>query len=88
VRRDGDKKFKRAIALNPNYAGAHQGYGGFLDMMGRFKEGVLEYDRARELEPMSFAINTAIGTHYYCARQYEQAAKQLTQHWRWTRILR
>jgi len=75
---EAEKEFKRAIALNPNYAAAHHFYGLYLDYMGRFEEGLLEYNRARELEPLSLVINTTIGTHYYCARQYEQAAKQLT----------
>ena len=75
---EAEKEFKRAIALNPNYATAHHWYGLYLDSMGRFEEGLLEYNRARELEPLSMIINTNIGLHYYFARQYEQAAKQLT----------
>jgi len=31
-----------------------------------------------ELEPLSLIINANLGYHYYHARQYEQAAKQLT----------
>jgi Tfp pilus assembly protein PilF len=75
---EAEKEFKRAIALNPNYATAHNWYGLYLDSMGRFEEGLLEYNRARELEPLSMYINTNIGLHYYHACQYEQAAKQLT----------
>ena len=55
---EAEKEFKRAIALNPNYATAHLWYGDYLDRMGRFEEGLLEYNRARELEPLSLAINT------------------------------
>jgi tetratricopeptide (TPR) repeat protein len=75
---EAEKEFKRAIALNPNYAAAHYGYGAFLDNMGRFEEALLEYNRARELEPLSLPINANIGMHYAAARQYEQAVKQLT----------
>ncbi len=71
------KEFKRAIELNPNYSTAHIYYAFYLDLMGRFEEGLLEYDRAREIEPLSIFINSNIGTHYYFARQYEHAAKQL-----------
>jgi tetratricopeptide (TPR) repeat protein len=46
--------------------------------MGRFEEGLPQYVRARELEPLSMQINTAMGIHYYFARQWEEAAKQLT----------
>ena len=74
---EAEKEFKRAIALNPNYATAHSWYGVYLDVMGRFEESLLEHNRARKLEPVSVTINTLIGNHYYLARQYEQAAKQL-----------
>ncbi len=39
---------------------------------------MLECNRARELKPLSLNINTNLGVHYYFARQYEQAARQLT----------
>ncbi len=75
---EAEREFKRAVALNPNYALAHLWYGLHLDWMGRFEEGLRECNRARELEPLLLNINTNMGLHYYFARQYEQAAKQLT----------
>jgi eukaryotic-like serine/threonine-protein kinase len=75
---EAEKEFRRAIALNPNYATAHDWYGQYLVSMGRFEEGLRESDRARELEPLSLTINTNMGLYYFIARQYEQAAKQLT----------
>jgi len=74
---EAEKGYKRAIALNPNYANAHFYYGLYLDSMGQFEEGLLECHRARELEPLSMVTNTNIGFSYYLARQYEQAAKQI-----------
>jgi Flp pilus assembly protein TadD len=73
---EAEREFKRAIALNPNYATAHHWYAIYLDAMGRFEEALPEYIRARELEPTSMYIITDVGLHYYFARQYEQAAKQ------------
>jgi len=75
---EAEKEFKRAIALNPKYAIAHSWYGFFLDMMGRIEEGLRENMRAREIEPDSVVVNQMLGQHYFFARQYEQAAKQLT----------
>jgi serine/threonine protein kinase/tetratricopeptide (TPR) repeat protein len=75
---EAEKGYKRAIALNPNYATAHFWYGQELDVLGRFDEGLLEYNRAVELEPLSLVINTSLGFHYLLTRQYEQSAKQLT----------
>jgi TolB-like protein/tRNA A-37 threonylcarbamoyl transferase component Bud32 len=57
---EAEREFKRAIELNPNYALAHLFYGMYLDCMGRFEEGLLECNRARELEPLSFNINTRV----------------------------
>jgi TolB-like protein/Tfp pilus assembly protein PilF len=75
---EAEKEFKRAIALNPKYATTHMLYSSYLDCMGRFEEGLLEINRALELEPLSLNINANLGGHYLGARQYEQAAKQLT----------
>jgi len=75
---EAEKGYKRAIALNPNYATAHGWYGLYLDSMGRFEESLLEHNRARELEPLSIYINTNIGIDYFLARQHEQAAEQMT----------
>ena len=74
---EAEKRFKRAIDLNPKYATAHQWYGQFLDYMGRFEEAGLEYNRARELDPLSMVINSNAGSHYIFQRKYDQAAKQL-----------
>ncbi len=75
---EAEKEFKRVIALHPNYAIAHMWYGQYLDSMERFEEGLLECNRARELEPLFLVTTANLGLHYYFARQYEQAAKQLT----------
>ncbi len=67
-----------AIGLNPSYAIAHQWYGALLRDMGRFDESLAEFERARELNPFSLAINTSIAYLYYFARQYDQAIAQCT----------
>ncbi len=73
---EAEKGFKRAIALNPNYATAHKWYAFYLDMMGRFKEGLMENNRALELEPLSLLMIGNLGIHYYLAHQYEYASRQ------------
>ena len=75
---EAEKEFKCAITVNPNSATAHMNYGIYLDCMGRFDEGLPEYSRARELEPLSLMTNAMMGSHYAFARQYEPAVKQLT----------
>jgi eukaryotic-like serine/threonine-protein kinase len=73
-----EREFKRAIALNPNIAAVHQGYGSLLLYMGRFEESLREFNRARELEEkLSVFTNYIIGSYYYYTREYEQAVKHL-----------
>ena len=72
-----DREYRRAIALNPNYATAHAWYGEYLAFMGRFDEGLTEFARARELDPLSLSIATDVGKALYLARRYEQAVTEL-----------
>jgi tetratricopeptide (TPR) repeat protein len=46
-------EFHRAIALNPNYAFAHDQFGLALALQGRFDEALAEGKRAVELDPLS-----------------------------------
>jgi DNA-binding winged helix-turn-helix (wHTH) protein/tetratricopeptide (TPR) repeat protein len=65
-----EREFQRAIALNPNYAMAHQWYGQFQKAMGR-REWVAEVKRAHELDPLSLVIAGA--GQYLTSGQYDQA---------------
>jgi serine/threonine protein kinase/Flp pilus assembly protein TadD len=71
-----EKEFKRAIKLNPRYAGAHQWYGGYLEMMGRRDESLAERKQALELDPLSLTINFELALAFYYARDYDQAIQQ------------
>lgn len=68
-----EMEFKRAIELNPNYATAHERYGLYLSIMGRFDEGITETEQARDLDPLSPIINALVGISYYFARRYEES---------------
>jgi len=72
-----EKEFQRAIALNPNYATAHQWHGYALWRTGRFEESIAEHLRALELDPLSLPVNRNLGLAYYLARQYDLAIEQL-----------
>jgi TolB-like protein/Tfp pilus assembly protein PilF len=64
---------RRAIALNPNLAIAHQRYAWALSAFGHLDESVREMKRAQELDPLSHVNNTALGLNLLYARQYSQA---------------
>jgi TolB-like protein/Tfp pilus assembly protein PilF len=72
-----EDEFKRAIALNSNYATAHQWYAEFLLNVGRMEEGIAESKRAQELDPLSLIISKELGTNLFFAKQYDAAMVQL-----------
>jgi TolB-like protein/Flp pilus assembly protein TadD len=71
-----EREFQRAIELNPNYAGSHQGYGIALALTGRLGEAMAEEKRALQLDPLSPLINGSVAVALYEARQYDQAIEQ------------
>jgi TolB-like protein/Tfp pilus assembly protein PilF len=68
-----EKEFKRAIALNPGYATAHQWYALMLSLLGRHPEAIDEAQRALECDPLSLIVKTDVGSVYYFARQYDES---------------
>ncbi|MCG8607679.1 protein kinase, partial [bacterium] len=71
-----ERSFKRALALNPNYAIAHHWYSDLLAGLGRHKDARIERDKALELDPLSLIINIASGLNYLYAGQQRQAIRQ------------
>jgi len=71
------REFRRALAINPNYATAHHWYHEFLTAMGRFEEQAAEILLAQELDPLSLIINTDVGWGLYYRRSYDEAIEQL-----------
>jgi TolB-like protein/DNA-binding winged helix-turn-helix (wHTH) protein/Tfp pilus assembly protein PilF len=72
-----EAEFKKAIALNPNYATAHDYYCYFLTAMQRPKEAKEEIERALQLDPLSVPINTDIGFQMFYVGNYDAAIEQL-----------
>jgi tetratricopeptide (TPR) repeat protein len=69
-----EREFKRAIALNPSNSLAHHWYGEvYLSAMGRFDESLRELEIARELNPTSSGILTALAWTRIGMRDYENA---------------
>ncbi|MBI3476959.1 MAG: winged helix-turn-helix domain-containing protein [Acidobacteria bacterium] len=63
-----EREHKLAVELSPGYATAHQWYGNYLDMMGRFQEAQVQIRRARDLDPLSLVINCNLAWSYFLAR--------------------
>ena len=47
-----EQDYRRAVALNPNNAKAHDALGGVLDQLGQLEEGWKEFQIAQELDPI------------------------------------
>lgn len=71
-----EEEFKRAIAINANYATAHQWYAEHLMWQGRFDEALRESERARQLDPLSLIIASDNGVILLYSRQYDRAIEQ------------
>jgi len=74
-----DNEFKRALALNPNYALAHEWYGTSLLLRGRKAEARQELEKAAALEPVATATSAWLGTEAYFDRRYTTAIRYLRQ---------
>jgi DNA-binding winged helix-turn-helix (wHTH) protein/TolB-like protein/Tfp pilus assembly protein PilF len=68
-----DASFKRAIALDPNYATAHQWYAEYLAAMDRRVEALDQIHRAEELDPASVIIRADEAWILYFAHDYDRA---------------
>jgi TolB-like protein/DNA-binding winged helix-turn-helix (wHTH) protein/Flp pilus assembly protein TadD len=73
---EGEREFKRALELSPNYPTGHMTFAWYLMPMGRFDEAIAEAKRAQELDPLSLVINNVVGISYEIAGQPDQAIEQ------------
>ena len=69
----GEGYYKRAIALNPNYATAHQWYGESMAARGWIEESIQELRKAQELDPLSPVIAVSMGNAYAVLGRYVDA---------------
>ena len=76
-RAGAEAEFQRAIALNPNYAPAHQWYSHLLMSSGRTDEAIANARRAVAIDPLSLPAGMNLGWQLYWARHYDAAIEQL-----------
>ena len=69
----GEAEFKKAFALDPNDATAHQWYAEDLAALGKIQEGLAEGARAHELDPLSPIIAATPARVHLSARQFDDA---------------
>lgn len=72
-----ENAFRKAIALNPHYATAHQWYAEYLFFMGRFQEAHRVINRAHELDPQSVVISLQLASPYMFSGEYTAAIEKI-----------
>jgi adenylate cyclase len=75
----GDRELRHAIELSPSLALAHSYLGNSLVRQGRIDEGLEEYLKARELDPLSSILARGVALPYYFKRDYARALELLRQ---------
>ena len=73
---EAEEHFKKAIALNPNYATGHQWYASYLAASGRLNEAVVEAKAAHDLEPFSLTIYSDYIRGLYYADRLDEAREE------------
>ena len=73
----GMDSLRRAIALNPNSAIAHQRYAWVLADFGALDDSLREMRRAQELDPLSHVNNIGLGSSLVFARRYHEGLEYL-----------
>lgn len=71
-----EAEFRKAIALDPGYATAHQWYANFLTARGRFAEAEAAMRQAITLDPLAIIGNAALGWVLMHAGEYQRAIAQ------------
>lgn len=71
--KNGESEFKRAIAINPNYADAHTMYSFFLSIMGRPEEAMKHIELAVRLDPLNPMIKATYSQVLFFSRRYDEA---------------
>ncbi len=74
---EAEQEINRSLALNPNYEHTYDMQAVYFETAGRFDEARTAMKKAREVNPLSIQINSAIGEDLYYARQYDEVVVQL-----------
>lgn len=73
---EGSKELKKAVELNPNFSTAHQWYAQSLMITGPIEEARIHVNRALELEPYFWVVQTLSAWIYYFEKKHEKAIEE------------
>lgn len=77
--RGAKRALKRAIDLSPGSSLAHQRYGSYLTVWGRFEESLREFKLSQELNPLSLQTSVNLAATLSLMERHGEAITQLEQ---------
>jgi len=72
-----NEEFARAIEINPNNATAHQRFGLYFNLFGRFEEAMREQEMAFAIDPLSEQVYWSFALSFFLGRKNEQAIGEI-----------
>ena len=72
-----EREYRRALALDPGYATAHQWYSAYLESAGRTEDAFAEARRAQELDPLSLVISLNVAEFLIYSHRVDEAKEQV-----------
>lgn len=73
---EAERRFRRALQLDPSYALAHHWFGEFLVLRGRPDQGLAELRQALVLEPLALSTQNDLARALYRTRHYGEAIRR------------
>jgi len=73
---EGSNELKTSVELNPNFSTARQWYSQALMITGPVEEARMHINRALELEPYFWVVQTLSGWIYYFEKKYKKAINE------------
>ena len=74
---ESEKRFKRALQINPDDFSAHVGFAHLLSNTGRSQDALRQIEQALAMDPTSPLAATLKAEFLYHARRYDEAEEQL-----------
>ena len=71
-----EREFRRALEINPSSASAHRFYSGYLTMVGRYDEALIQVRMAQQLDPISLDTRSMACLVLNASREYKRAIEE------------
>ena len=75
-----ERRYRRALELNPNDARVSRSYALALTSQGRFKEAIAQLKMAQRSDPLTDLNSNVLTVTLFCARRYAEAIREARRH--------